>query len=131
MAVLPTALGQPPLDHRQPIAAPKRLAVDEDPRRAEDAAGDRLFAVLARDDLDLAIGDTRQDHIPVDPEGSRCGGDSAGIVGIEAVLEIAGDEVLCQRGSGSRIPALEMIKGADRRQSRPWMIFRQGEGDAL
>src|SRR5439155_25159205 len=60
-----------PSSHRSTIGSrslpQKRLAVDEDPRRAEHAAGDRLLALLARDDLHLGIGDTRQDHIPVDP----------------------------------------------------------------
>src|SRR5208337_1605551 len=129
--LLPWALGEPLLDHRQPIAAPKRLAVDEDPGRAEHPAGDRLFALLARDDLHLGIGDTRQHHIPVDPQRGRRGGDGVGIVGIEAVLEVADDDALCQGGGGMRILSLEMIKGADRRQSRPWMIFRQAERDAL
>src|SRR5208282_4206677 len=127
---LPWAL-EPPLDHRHPIAAPERLVVDEDPRRAEHAAGDRLFALLARDDLHLGIGDTRQDHIPVDPKRGRRGGDGVGIVGIEAIVEVSDDDALCQGGGGMRIASLEMIKGADRRQSGPWMIFRQVEGDAL
>src|SRR5438094_4582749 len=95
---LPWAL-EPPLDHRQPIAAPKWLAVDEDPRRAEHAAGNRLLALLARDDLHLGIGDTRQNPIAVDSEGGRRGGDGVGIVGIEAVLEVADDDALRQ-GSG-------------------------------
>src|SRR5438552_8955134 len=127
---LPWAL-EPSLDHRQPIAAPKRFPVDEDPRRAEHAAGDRPLALLARNDLHLGIGDTRQNHIAVDPEGGRRGGDGVGIVGIEAVLEVADDDALCQGGCGMRIRSLEMIKGADRRQSRPWMIFRQAERDTL
>src|SRR5205823_10155531 len=85
---LPWAL-EPPLDHRQPIAAPKRLAVDEDPRRPEHAARDRLLAVLARDYLHLGIRDTCQHRIPVDPERGRGGRDGVGVVGIEAALEVA------------------------------------------
>src|SRR5207237_7078775 len=83
---LPWAL-EPSLDHRQPIAAPKRLPVDEDPRRAEHAAGDRPLALLARNDLHLGIGDTRQNHIARGPEGGGGGGDGVGMVGLEALPE--------------------------------------------
>lgn len=57
--LLPRTLGEPAIDHREPIAAPERLAIDEDPGRTEYAAGHRRFAVLACDQLDLGVDHSR------------------------------------------------------------------------
>src|SRR5215475_6430480 len=52
---LPRAATNPSLHHGETIAAPKRFAIDEDPRGAEHAARNRSFAMLARDSLDFGI----------------------------------------------------------------------------
>jgi hypothetical protein len=53
----PRPLGKPPLDHGETIVSPKRLAIDENPRRPEYTSRDRFFAMSTRYDFDLGIGD--------------------------------------------------------------------------
>ena len=52
---LPRTGRKPSLDHGETIAAPKRFAIYEDPRRTEHATGNCSFAMLARDSLHLGI----------------------------------------------------------------------------
>src|SRR5579872_3637327 len=122
---LPWTSNEPVLDHRKPIATPKRFAIDKNPRRAEHAAGDGLFATLARDGLDFGVGNSRQNHVRAEPkEGGSEAGNRVRIVDIEAILEIAKDDMLCQYRGGMRVASLEVIKGTNGCQADSGMFLR-------
>src|SRR5271170_4404592 len=119
---LPRAVGKPPLDHREPITPPKRLAIDEDPGRTEYTAADCIFTMTARNGLDLGIGDPGKDQIGIDAKRRAERGDCLRIVSVETVLEVFDDDILCKSGRRRRVFALEVIEGTNSGQTDLRMV---------
>src|SRR5215470_17332517 len=100
---LPAPLAEPEFDHGEPVASPKWLAIDEDPRRPKDTARNGILAMPTGNRFDLGIGHSRKEHLGIKPK-PRCHlRDCCRIVGVKSFAEIAANELLGQSYSAVRI----------------------------